>query len=134
MKPPLNIKIGSTISIQLPAEYEPRVLPFFEKWMEALESGEFSQTTGTLQYHDNFCCLGVLCKTQGRLIDGYDGQERCCLPEGNPCFSELSQEGNFPLGCTVTYRGTEMNSLAALNDRGATFEEIAKVIRVFWKE
>lgn len=44
--------------------------PVIEKWVAALESGEYTQTEGTLQrinrkYHDDpevgFCCLGVLC-------------------------------------------------------------------------
>lgn len=37
------------------------------KWIAALRSGEFEQTTGILQARDgdnklSFCCLGVLCK------------------------------------------------------------------------
>lgn len=34
----------------------------FKTWMQALRSGEFNQTSGVLQYGDNFCCLGVACK------------------------------------------------------------------------
>lgn len=30
-------------------------------WIEALRSGEYKQTTLTLQNHDGFCCLGVAC-------------------------------------------------------------------------
>ena len=30
-------------------------------WLTALRSGEYQQTTGTLQNSEGFCCLGVLC-------------------------------------------------------------------------
>ena len=32
-----------------------------DKWLEALRSGEYSQTTETLKDENGFCCLGVLC-------------------------------------------------------------------------
>lgn len=39
------------------------------KWIEALRSGEYKQTTGILRYVDNgeesFCCMGVLCEVVG---------------------------------------------------------------------
>lgn len=37
------------------------------KWVEALRSGEFRQTSGKLhdQETDSYCCLGVLCKVAG---------------------------------------------------------------------
>lgn len=31
------------------------------KWVEALRSGDYEQTTQHLQDMDGFCCLGVLC-------------------------------------------------------------------------
>lgn len=31
-----------------------------EKWIAALESGEYKQCNGQLSYKDGFCCLGVL--------------------------------------------------------------------------
>lgn len=32
------------------------------KWIDALRSGEYKQTTGELQDDNGFCCLGVACK------------------------------------------------------------------------
>lgn len=32
-----------------------------DKWLTALRSGEYSQTTGTLRDENGMCCLGVLC-------------------------------------------------------------------------
>ena len=51
-----------------------------QRWLEALRSGEYKQTTGNLQNSDGFCCLGVLCdlhaKERGmnwvRQTDGYE--------------------------------------------------------------
>lgn len=33
-----------------------------EKWLSALESGEFKQIHGVLKSHDGYCCLGVGCE------------------------------------------------------------------------
>lgn len=33
-----------------------------QKWVEALESGEYAQGTGHLNKNNTFCCLGVLCE------------------------------------------------------------------------
>lgn len=32
-----------------------------ERWLLALESGDYKQSTGQLKRGDRFCCLGVLC-------------------------------------------------------------------------
>lgn len=32
-----------------------------DRWVEALRSGEYQQTTMSLRNGDKFCCLGVLC-------------------------------------------------------------------------
>jgi len=34
----------------------------FKKWLRALRSGKYSQTTGTLQDSIGYCCLGVACE------------------------------------------------------------------------
>lgn len=37
-----------------------------ERWVAALRSGKYRQTRGTLNEGDvSFCCLGVLCDTEG---------------------------------------------------------------------
>lgn len=33
-----------------------------QAWVDALRSGQYKQTTMTLQDGDAFCCLGVACK------------------------------------------------------------------------
>lgn len=34
----------------------------FKIWIAALRSGDYQQTTGTLENRHGFCCLGVACK------------------------------------------------------------------------
>lgn len=36
-----------------------------KKWVEALRSGEYTQTIGMLKDHHGYCCLGVLCHIAG---------------------------------------------------------------------
>lgn len=51
-----------------------------QRWLDALRSGEYKQTTGNLQDSNGFCCLGVLCDLHAqerstkwvRLIDIYE--------------------------------------------------------------
>lgn len=35
-----------------------------DKWIKALRSGEYEQTSGSLEAGGKFCCLGVLCKLE----------------------------------------------------------------------
>ena len=45
-----------------------RLTPAQQLWVDALRSGEYSQTTETLQDTNGYCCLGVACqvaKNQG---------------------------------------------------------------------
>lgn len=34
----------------------------FYRWVDALRSGKYEQTTGVLQDSKGYCCLGVACK------------------------------------------------------------------------
>ena len=36
-----------------------------QKWVDALRSGKYKQTTGTLSLDGSFCCLGVACDISG---------------------------------------------------------------------
>jgi len=66
-----------------------------QKWVIALRSGEYSQTTGTLEDDSGHCCLGVACevfipkKLQIRDNDGYliGG-----MPSGLPASQAASPE------------------------------------------
>jgi hypothetical protein len=118
------------------------------KWLEALRSGEYEQATGALKVMDDdvvdgddivssFCCLGVLCDISG--LGEWKGTsywvglwpaasalpkpvyEWAGLPDGNPCIS--------PMECKdADSEGDIIETLADLNDSGASFEQIANVI------
>lgn len=127
------------------------------KWLEALRSGTFKQGKYSLcserggDQTQTYCCLGVLAEVCGfeKIKTDYDenfrykfpnGEEGIAslrnadiLPEGSGAFSvaRLSVDGiafaaSLMQKCTL--RDGDVIQLSALNDRGATFEEIAKMI------
>ena len=109
-----------------------------EKWVEALRSGEYKQTTGKLANVERteHCCLGVLCEMAIK-----DGVE---LPVEQMSYSTLFDDARVdlplkvmewtgmhtPYGCL----GSVEHSLVAANDTGLSFEGIAKLIECHWEE
>lgn len=105
-----------------------------EKWLTALRSGDFSQTTGVLEHKGSFCCLGVLCSLavedgviqrndshEGIYYGTHGDESALVLPVG---VMEWANIDSNPL-IVDEYGNT---SLADLNDGGKTFEEIADFI------
>lgn len=92
------------------------------KWLEALRSGQYKQGTGCLHGEDSYCCLGVFSKIQGRLDGAYDGIDGSglLLSDNNP--------HNFLNAVEICEFGGLPCSLASINDKGATFAEIADII------
>ena len=103
-------------------------------WIDSLCSGEYKQGTGAL--HDNmedtYCCLGVLCQLAVNAGADVSVQEVGAVTEYNEtgayppppvvAWAGLSQPD------PVVYIGAQQKTLAALNDEGQTFEEIANII------
>ena len=105
-----------------------------EKWLAALESGEYEQAKGCLVHHDGidrFCCLGVACTILGVQRKGVEFLD----PESNIGY-------NLTLPPTTTHQlglydddgafcdGQEFESLASMNDSGRfNFKQIAAFIR-----
>jgi hypothetical protein len=127
-----------------------------EMWVKALRSGNYSQTKECLHDSKGMCCLGVLCDiyTQGR--EGWAEWDLCDEEErvddhGNiedyaqwsmfdnhetlPCevreWANIKHsDGSFETeGCDGT-QYTE--SLATLNDKGYTFNDLADIIEKKW--
>jgi hypothetical protein len=106
-----------------------------ERWVEALQSGNFTQGRGLLRSTDDrYCCLGVLCEVYRRYnhnnVDWtlrksstyYDfmvGEEisSVALPKTIMAWAELNER----------QEGVLMN----LNDRDVPFDAIANVIDSF---
>lgn len=115
------------------------------EWAAALESGEYSQTIGTLHDSNGFCCLGVLCDIHkkhnpdmdwqhGRYMDTLDD-----LPSGVMDWAGIrDSEGTFMIEEGVRTKVNGARSLVALNDGDKSpvmeipqhsFAEIAAVVR-----
>lgn len=90
------------------------------KWIRALKSGKYKQTTGALKNHEGFCCLGVLCD----LINpkGWRGDKDY---EFN--FNG-SRTGFMPVRMGILPKKIQ-KQLADLNDNGESFEDIAEYIK-----
>jgi hypothetical protein len=104
---------------------------FIEKWLEALESGEYKQGTNflvtTKGKEKRFCCLGVACAVYGMDIDALD--ENCDekLPEFLAKKLGITQLGEFKV--PYVHGDTRYIDLARLNDGGVRFKTIARIIR-----
>lgn len=119
------------------------------KWIKALRSGEYKQTTGALRDNEGFCCLGVLCDITKDEVGGWwegNGEGKTAvfkMPVHDSAFKMPVHDSaglNTFLGILphpvrelvglTTYAGTygENQSLAFLNDLGKGFDEIADII------
>lgn len=91
-----------------------------KRWVAALRSGEYDQTTGRLERDGAYCCLGVAC-----LVTEYEAtpwQGRISLP--STVAEELglsSMSGHYLLNGEQSYLSND-------NDNGMTFEQIADLI------
>lgn len=122
-----------------------------ESWIEALESGKYKQARSRLKdiHVEAFCCLGVACDLSGMGRWGDDAafianggyREALCLPISIRDVIGLdSDTGRFEIASLPDDLRTKVieiydgdppkeGELTALNDRGASFHFIAKVIR-----
>jgi hypothetical protein len=115
-------------------------------WVAALRSGKYQQAQAHLRTEDGFCCLGVLCDIYGkdlwRFEDHVDHDEED--DESDPLVRKWKYDATdaYPES-TVLPRpvmdwagldqpnpiiGLSGNTLAAANDKGASFDELAKII------
>ena len=115
------------------------------KWLEALRSGNYKQTTGVLKNDEGFCCLGVLCdimdnsKWSGTLDPDGDAYFYM-FSNGKEELTDINSKVKDSLGLlkTVTvsyednyasYQDTIGQVLIDKNDSiGASFEDIANYI------
>jgi hypothetical protein len=118
-------------------------------WVEALRSGKYYQTDSQLRADNSFCCLGVLCDIHGiefdqDFIDETYLDEIHGLPHEVMKWSGVGQaEGKFYEAAinpeTVDFVKRVIpnlnmyTSLSVLNDRGASFPEIANFIEKNWE-
>ena len=94
---------------------------FGEKWLAALRSGKYPQSSGYLKRDTGYCCLGVGC-----VINGIE--ESLLFYKGYPTIGWLPDD-------TLIYinDGQDIHleaTLANMNDSGKTFLEIADWIEI----
>lgn len=89
---------------------------FKARWLEALRSGKYEQTIGTLHYKSRYCCLGVACKIQGYSDDLIDN---ACLP------FQIKDEIRKVPKLLKTPGNRSVAKVADMNDDGKSFEQIA---------
>lgn len=70
-------------------------------WANALKSGEYEQTTGTLRDKFGYCCLGVAC--QIAIDNGCTVKVEQEVGEGDNCYHYDESEGNLPLSVIKWY-------------------------------
>ena len=109
------------------------------KWIEALKSGKYKQTKGTLKDEHGYCCLGVLCEIfreetgKGEFVPTLKNsnnkrfQADDIIEEGvppSPVIKWAEMENNNP---SITL-DEKPKLLAVANDNGSTFLELADII------
>lgn len=104
--------------------------PNAQKWVEALESGEFEQGKRKLQTGDAFCCLGVACvvyerETGERLTRNSIGSIYGTTLNTSVGGGDVREW----LGLRKHHGAFDGGILIDLNDKGKTFPEIAAIIR-----
>ncbi len=97
-----------------------------QKWVAALRSGKYNQTTGRLKDEIGYCCLGVLCEISEARADG-----------PGKYIENYTEVGLKSMtGKLDPYYEPNMDtlSLSKLNDEGYTFNEIADIIQIEYVE
>lgn len=117
-----------------------------KKWVKALRSGKYKQTTGTLREEDydcvtqetelRYCCLGVLadiCGYKFRPGDIPDLLTPSVMHKTGMSSKRGAYSGVLKFKSGSVYEGKAV-SLANGNDNGKGFKQIARIIEKHWKE
>ena len=122
-------------TISLPPDYIKTVFPMGKALCAELRKPETKQIKEQLKTDEGECCLGVLCRLQGRLVkrpEGFaDVSDLYYLSAFNPLYSLLSYNGSFPELVQVN-DDCHYFDLVELNDADFTFPQIADIIEIIW--
>ena len=66
-----------------------------EMWVNALLSGDYSQTTGVLRSNDGYCCLGVLCDLYSQEVNRNWQGKRYTFSDAVDITETEAEEFNF---------------------------------------
>lgn len=106
----------------------------FRKWIQALYSGEYTQTDGKLQDKKGFCCLGVGCHVvipdekkaykPGNLLLGLMPNAQSSAPEW---LKEINEDFYSRTGCYLT----ELND-SGIDGEPLTHAEIGMLLQLVY--
>ena len=109
-----------------------------EQWIEALRSGEYSQTQEQLKDHHGYCCLGVLCDLYSKANENGLWKEETNLfhfetTPGEYEYSTLPVNvcvwAGLDVDNPIVEFGEEKVAISDLNDKEQlTFNQIAAII------
>lgn len=102
--------------------YKGKFTPLQGAWLEALESGKYKQGEGYLVADGGFCCLGLathLVNPEHESLTPNELEPQVSV--GEMTSDDINEKYNFVAG--------HLENLAARNDSGESFEEIARHIR-----
>lgn len=106
-----------------------------EKWVAALRSGKYKQTTGQLRNEKGFCCLGVLCNLHAEAHPKFAAKQTDKQVYDGRCEVPTNVVLNWAGMKTDTgYIDSTGDELTLLNDNGDSFKKIAKIIEKHYKE
>lgn len=145
--PPQDVSLTPVQDISLSPEVK-------ERWIESLRSGNYLQTIerlkATISYDKvGYCCLGVLCEIEGvpnsRVYDDINNRAYFEFEFNDDFVSDTSLNYDWAQERGMNSTGEfliffelfgekfyQLHSLAALNDDGFTFEQIADIIDYFF--
>lgn len=82
-----------------------------QKWVDALRSGKYKQTQNQLKTTDGYCCLGVYCEINHRVINADDTQN-------DKLYKWMRREIETNL----------VSIVINMNDQGVSFDDIANYV------
>lgn len=103
------------------------------KWIEALRSGKYRKTTGTLERDNEYCCLGVLCKIAPNhlVVTAYYSDRISGISLENQ--TRIKDWAGLKSNVGFLDYSNSVN-LADLNDSGYGFKRIANIIEKNWRK
>ena len=102
-----------------------------QKWLEALRSGEYKQTKGTLKGVNEdgevgYCCLGVFLSA---VLE--DEPPKAYLEEGYETYADEGPQEMYNKTMSILGEGIQQAGID-MNDFGKSFVEIADMIEKEW--
>lgn len=102
-----------------------------DKWLAALRSGEYEQTTGALHDKNGYCCLGVFCD----VMFGRDHWKHDSMSVDPKKFQSHGRTSYLPEQAAALVGGSDRPTIVGVtlshyNDCGYTFFQIANLIEM----